>query len=155
MRRIALVSIVVAVIIFTSINIQSINTEELTMISVEVRGEVEKEKIIKIPLGSHFEDILSYIELNKDADISMFSLNDVVYNNQIIVIPKTKENNLISINTADVEELCNLPGIGEKMANRIIEYRQSNGSFRELDDLKNIKGIGDKKYDKIKQYITL
>lgn len=155
MRRIIIISICALTILFTSLNIQSIDTEEITTINVEIRGAVKQEKSIQIPLGSKFEDILTYVELNEDADISMYSFNDVLFNNQVIEIPIKSDIKLISINTATIQELCSLPGIGEKMAQRIIDYRQNNGSFRELQDLKNINGIGDKKYEKIKEFITL
>lgn len=51
---------------------------------------------------------------------------------------------LVDINQADVEQLMQLKGIGEKKALLIIEYRLNNGPFKSIDDLLNIKGIGDK-----------
>jgi competence protein ComEA len=51
---------------------------------------------------------------------------------------------LVDINQADVEQLMQLKGIGEKKALLIIEYRAQNGPFKSIDDLLNIKGIGDK-----------
>lgn len=50
----------------------------------------------------------------------------------------------VNINTANVEELATLPGIGESKAKAIIEYREQNGSFKAVDDLVNVPGIGDK-----------
>ncbi len=61
----------------------------------------------------------------------------------------------ININQANKEELICLIGIGEKLAQRIIEYRQDNGRFFDIVELKNIKGIGDYKYRKIKDYFTV
>ena len=64
-------------------------------------------------------------------------------------------NGLVNINTADEKALDTLPGIGPAMAKRIIEYRQTQGSFQQLEDIKKVKGIGDAKYEKLKDKITL
>jgi competence protein ComEA len=50
----------------------------------------------------------------------------------------------VDINSADVEELMSLRGVGETRAQAIVTYRQTNGPFQSLDDLKNVPGIGDK-----------
>lgn len=60
----------------------------------------------------------------------------------------------ININTADVTLLTKLPGIGVKTAQRIVDYRESNGKFVSIDQIKSVKGIGEKKYLKIKEYIV-
>lgn len=63
-------------------------------------------------------------------------------------------NKLININTASLEELMTLNGIGEAKANAIIEYR-TKSKFQTIEDIKNISGIGDKAFEKIKDYITV
>ncbi|MDA3897720.1 MAG: ComEA family DNA-binding protein [Desulfobacteraceae bacterium] len=50
----------------------------------------------------------------------------------------------ININTATVEELIQLKGVGEKLSQAIIDYREKNGLFKNVVDLENIKGIGPK-----------
>ncbi len=62
---------------------------------------------------------------------------------------------IINVNTASQKELERLPGVGPEIARRIIEYRQTKGSFIMVDDLKKIRGLGDKKIEKIKNLITL
>lgn len=61
----------------------------------------------------------------------------------------------ININTASEAELDSLSGIGPTYANRIIDYRNSNGGFKSIDEIKNVKGIGDKTFDKFKDNITI
>ena len=61
----------------------------------------------------------------------------------------------ININKASVEELQTINGIGEALANRIVNYRKENGRFSSIEDLKNVSGIGDKKYENIKEYIVI
>lgn len=65
---------------------------------------------------------------------------------------KELPSNKIDLNNASKVELMKLPGVGEKTALKIIEYR-NNRKFRTIEDIKNIKGIGEKKFEKIKQFI--
>ena len=61
---------------------------------------------------------------------------------------------LININTATVEELKTIPGIGESKAKSIVEYRSKFGNFKSISDIQNVTGIGSKLYEEIKTYIT-
>ena len=64
------------------------------------------------------------------------------------------QNTKISINNATLEELTKLKGIGEKTAEKIIEYRKEN-KFKTIEDIKNVSGIGESLYEKIKDSITI
>ena len=59
----------------------------------------------------------------------------------------------INLNKADKDLLMSIPGIGEKLAMRKIEYREKRTSFSDSEELKNIKGITTSKYEKIKNYL--
>lgn len=61
----------------------------------------------------------------------------------------------ININTADKETLKLLPGIGEKLAGRILDYRRQNGKFCEPEDLKNIKGFNNRLLEKTRDLIII
>ena len=61
----------------------------------------------------------------------------------------------VNINTASKKELDALPGIGETLAQRIIDYRSANGPFSTVDDLTKVKGIGAKTLEKLKPYATV
>ena len=61
----------------------------------------------------------------------------------------------VNINTASSETLQTLDGIGEAKAKAIIEYRDKNGNFKNIEDIKNVSGIGDSIYEKIKNNITV
>ena len=69
-------------------------------------------------------------------------------------ISNNENNSLVNINTASVEELQTIDGIGESKAKSIVEYRNNNGLFKRIEDIKNVEGIGDKLYETIKVYIT-
>jgi comEA protein len=62
---------------------------------------------------------------------------------------------VININTATAEQLDSLPGVGAKLASRIVDYRQKNGGFKKVEDLMNVQGIGEKNFLKLKPLITI
>ncbi len=68
---------------------------------------------------------------------------------------KSAPASLVNINTATADQLEGLPGIGPKMAARIVDYRQKSGGFKKLEDLMNIQGIGEKNFLKLKPLVTL
>lgn len=73
----------------------------------------------------------------------------------IVVTQKDETDGLININTADSEQLMTLPGIGEKKAQDIIDYREKQGSFQSIEDIKNVNGIKESIYNKIKDKICV
>ena len=77
------------------------------------------------------------------ADISVYSSQETTTNSF-----------KIDINTADIDQLVLLDGIGENIAQRIIEYREEFGPFATIEDLLKVNGIGQKKFEEIADYIT-
>ncbi|MCS7312568.1 MAG: helix-hairpin-helix domain-containing protein [Acidobacteria bacterium] len=69
--------------------------------------------------------------------------------------PPSAETQLVNINKANVQELTSLPGIGPKIAQRIVEYRTQHGPFKRKEELLNVQGIGPKKFERLKDRITL
>lgn len=62
---------------------------------------------------------------------------------------------LVNLNTATLQELDSLPGVGPATAKNIIEYREKYGGFAAIEEIKNVKRIGDKTFEKLKDYITV
>ena len=61
----------------------------------------------------------------------------------------------VNLNTATAEQLATIPGVGPKMAERIIDYRQKNGGFKKVEDLMNVSGVGEKSFLRMKPLITV
>jgi competence protein ComEA len=59
----------------------------------------------------------------------------------------------LDLNTARIEDFMTLPGVGEKLAQRIVEYRKSHGGFRSVEDLRKVKGIGKKRMERLRPLI--
>ena len=81
---------------------------------------------------------------------------EVIEVNNCIETNENKNNDeKININTASLEDLIKISGIGESKAKNIIEYRETNGQFKNIEEIKNINGIGDSLFNKIKDNITI
>ena len=154
-RKLILYLLAVLTILFQSVDVENMDLEEKKKISVEIKGEVEKQGVYEMDLGSTLEDLLKSAKPYPDADLSSFSLQKRLHHLELVVVKKKEEKKLVSINSAGIEELTTLPGIGKTTAQKIIDYRQEKGSFLSLEELMNVKGIGKSKYEKIKGSITL
>ena len=64
-------------------------------------------------------------------------------------------NGLVNINTASLEELMTLPGIGQTRAEAIVAYRQERGSFQTIEDIMKVDGIKEGSFEKLKEKITV
>ncbi len=140
-------------------------------IMVYVNGEVNSPGLVSLKQGSRIADAIQACgDFTPNADKGSVNLaQKAVDGMQINVLSATMQttanennnnanissNNKVNINTATKEELDTLPGIGPAMAERIIEYRQTNGSFKNIDEIKNVRGIGEAKFAKMQDKITI
>jgi competence protein ComEA len=70
-------------------------------------------------------------------------------------VPASQPGGVVNINTADVAQLSNLPRIGAKAAQRIIDYRAQHGAFQKKTDLMQVKGVGEKSFNLLSPFITV
>jgi comEA protein len=70
-------------------------------------------------------------------------------------LPIHADSKKMNINTATVDELAQLPGIGTALAERIVTYRSEHGPYKSIEALTNVKGIGTKTLDSFREYITI
>lgn len=148
--------------------------------TVDIKGEVLKPGVYQTDCTKKINEIIILAGgLTDNADTSQINLAKTIKDEMVIVIyskDTLKEecicknddtikstlneetdvttNKLININIATLEELKEIPGIGESKASAIINYRLNNGPFQNLEELINIKGIGEKLYEQIKIYLT-
>lgn len=61
----------------------------------------------------------------------------------------------VNINTASADQLATLPGVGPKLAARIVEFRQKSGAFKSTQELLNVQGVGEKNFLKMQSHLTL
>jgi len=136
----------------------SVPSVKNSRIEVTVQGAVEREGTITLPAYASVQDALDLCGLKDSADVSGMNPLTILKDRDLIFVPEEttdESSEKISINTASLEELCQLPGIGESTAQKIIDYRKEYGLFQSLEDLMNVKGIGEGKFAKIREMIRL
>ncbi len=125
------------------------------VIKVTAEGEVLEPGIYELEPYTSIQELLELCGISDNADLSGVNLQMILKDKDVVYIPRKKEEHRISINSADLEELCLLPGIGPNTAEKIIEYRNEHGLFQTLDELQQVKGIGEKKFTSLQDYICL
>ena len=148
-----------------------VSTTQETVIFVDIKGAVKNPGVYQMKVGDRVKDALEAAGgLTEEADSQKVNLAKRLEDQMVIVVPKvgeeaeeipagetrneaTKEGK-VNINTATVEELKTLKGVGEKKAEAIIEYRKKNGSFQTKEDLMKVRGIGKKLFESFQERIV-
>lgn len=169
-------------ILVSNQNTKQMSQDTEKIVIVHITGSVKNPGIVKLKEGSRIEDAIEAAGgLTENADISNVNLAYVLDDGTKIKIPnlddedigdedvvlkdsgegiiqkdeKTTNTNIVNINKATENELSTLPGIGNSLATRIVEYRKQNGNFKTIEDIKNVSGIGESKFANIKDFISI
>lgn len=173
-----------AFVIFTYIGYKILPKDEVVIkvnqdktennIYVHIEGCVHSPGIKEVAYGTRLYELIEVAGgETEEADLSKINLASVLKDEQKVYVPakivpnaETQPKNvhqvndniqemLININTATLDELKKLNGIGDAMAKRIISYRETEGFFETIEDVMNVEGIGTSKFEKIRENITI
>jgi len=157
----------------------SVQEETTDTVFVQVSGAVRAPGVYELPAGSRvFEAIQSAGGMTDDAAADSVNQAVEVSDGDMIVLctlqeweqaksqqteliggdlsgPAQETDGRININTADVTQLCTIPGIGESRAQSIVTYREQNGAFGAVEDIMKVSGIKDGLFQKIKDKIKV
>jgi competence protein ComEA len=153
----------------------TIKEESIEKITVYICGEINQAGVYEMNKNTRIIDLIKLAGGAKaDAFLESINLAEILTDSQKVYIPSKLEaadygpgdlqngisggevnNRLVNVNFAGLNELELLPGIGPELAQRIIDYRNNTGSFKNKEDLKNVTGIGEKKFEAIKDLITI
>lgn len=148
-------------------------SESFTEWIVDIKGAVEQPGIYEVDASMRIYDVIQMAGgLIEEADTTQLNFSQHLEDQMMIYVPligdepkddnslvqapiTEQESGKVNLNTADLVELQQLNGIGEKKAQKIIDYRTENGSFSSVEELMEVSGIGQKTFDALKDYITV
>ena len=147
------------------------DTQINNKVVIDISGEVVNPGVYKLEEGAILDEAIAMAGgLGVKANLAWIDRNlnraEKLYDGQKIYIPNIVDDekvilgvsttkNIVRINTASLEDLDTLNGVGPSIAQRIIDYRTENGGFKSVEEIKLVPGIGDKMFEKIKNDIQL
>ncbi|MBB5354552.1 competence protein ComEA [Anoxybacillus mongoliensis] len=148
---------------------QEKQVEEQSSVVVDVKGAVKRAGVYEVASTSRIYDVIQLAGgLTNEADETKVNFAMKVHDEMVIYVPKKGEDILvetasqtssssgkININTATIDQLQTLQGIGPAKASAIIAYREEHGPFQKVEDLLHVSGIGPKSLEKIKEQIVV
>jgi len=131
-------------------------TENADTSVINLSKKINDEMVIIVYSHEQVTDFKKTKEIEKQVQEKCTQVDENSLKNDACIDSQTStQTGLININTASIEELMTLPGIGESKAQDIIKYRETNNGFKSIEELTNISGIGESILVKIKENITV
>lgn len=148
------------------IEAEAITEPNSGLVVVDIKGEVQHPGVYEIEESSRVRDVVQLAGgFTNSADQNFINLAQKVFDEMVILVPEIghegsinvgeSQSAKIRINYATVEEIQKLPGIGPSKANAIVEYRDANGYFQQVEDLLGVTGIGEKTLEAIKDELQV
>lgn len=141
---------------------------EPELIVVSVAGAVREPGIVELEEGSRVADAIEAAGgLSDGADPGFLNLARVVSDGDMVAVPDASADpatagdsggsagGLVNVNVADEQTLSSLTGIGPVLAERVVAYREANGSFQSVDELSEVQGIGSNLLEQLRDQVTL
>lgn len=147
------------------------------VIQVYVTGAVANPGVYRLETDARVYEAVDMAQALPDANLKNINMAQKLEDGLAIVVPLTGEETTadsvsgglmtgttlfgtgkagkVNINSATIQELDSLPGIGPTLAQRIVDYRTNHGAFANIEGLNEVSGIGDKKYEDLKDLITV
>jgi competence protein ComEA len=149
-----------------------VNTFPGEDLHVAIDGAVATPGVVIVPAGARLNDVAAAAGgFTEDADFTRLNLAGRIGDGESITIPAQGDQQaaaptgssvvtgtagaLVNINTATVQELDTLPGIGEVLAGRIVDYRETNGPFQSAEELSNVDGISTRMVETLGPLVTV
>lgn len=144
--------------------------KESIKIVVDIKGEIKNPNIYWLEEGCIIEDLINIAGgITEEGDLSKINRAQKLNDHEVVIIPNINDKeseiesiisssnneNKVNINTASINELDTLSGIGPSKAEAIIKYREENGTFKSIEEIKNVTGIGEALFEKFKENITI
>jgi competence protein ComEA len=151
---------------------------ENKIIQVYVTGAVKNPGVYRLQEGDRMHQAVEMAEALPEADLKFLEMARPLLDGETIPVPAqgeipeppvnggvggsytigaTNQNSaMVNINTASAQEMADkLDGIGPALGQRIVDYRTSNGPFKDIEEIRNVSGIGDKRFEAIKNKISV
>lgn len=135
------------------------------ILTVHVAGAVARPGLVQVPEGARVADAVAAAGgATEEARLAAVNLAEPVYDGQRVTVPGPERappgtdaagDGLVAINTAAIDELQRLPGVGPVLAERIVRHRESSGPFEQVEDLLDVPGIGENKLASLRDLVRV
>ncbi|MCY9375586.1 helix-hairpin-helix domain-containing protein [Bacillus sp. T17B1] len=158
----------------TEVKQEAVKDESNETIVIDIKGAVKHPGVYEMQTGDRVSQAIEKAGgTSEQADDMQVNLAELLQDGVVVYIPKKGEESpvsqgtggavktngekgsLVNINTATLEELQGISGVGPSKAEAIIAYREENGRFQTIEDITEVSGIGEKSFEKIKSSITV
>ncbi|MCY9074759.1 helix-hairpin-helix domain-containing protein [Bacillus inaquosorum] len=153
---------------------EAVKDESNETIVIDIKGAVQHPGVYEMRTGDRVSQAIEKAGgTSEQADEMQVNLAELLQDGTVVYIPKKGEETamqqgavgavqsdggkgaLVNINTATLDELQGISGVGPSKAEAIIAYREENGRFQTIEDITKVSGIGEKSFEKIKSSITV